>query len=145
MTAAHPQADGATRAMSAAIRQSGLTTDDIDYISAHGTSTPFNDARETKAVKQVFGSHISKLAVSSIKSMIGHTLGASGALATIATIMALRDHSLPPTINYEHSDPECDLDYIPNTTRRTAARTALVNAFGFGGTNAVLALRGVSA
>lgn len=140
-----PDADGATRCLALVLSDAGFHPGDIDYISAHGTSTPFNDARETKAIKQVFGPHVSKLAVSSIKSMIGHTLGASGALATIATIMALRDQSLPPTINYEHHDPECDLDYIPNTARRTDVRTALVNAFAFGGTNAVLALRRVSA
>jgi len=139
-----PDADGAARCMALTLSDAGFHPCDIDYISAHGTSTVLNDARETKAIKQVFGPHISKLAVSSIKSMIGHTLGASGALAIIASIMALRDQSLPPTINYENHDPECDLDYIPNTTRRTDARTALVNAFAFGGSNAVLALRGVS-
>jgi len=142
----HPTApaeggEGAARCMSLALNDARLHAEDVDYVSAHGTSTSFNDKHETVAIKQVFGAHAARLAVSSIKSMIGHLLGASGAVAVIATILALREGIVPPTINYETPDPECDLDYVPNVARRACVKTAMVNAFAFGGTNAVLVLQ----
>ena len=142
----HPTApavggEGAARCMRLALDDARLAAGDVDYVSAHGTSTSINDVSETQAIKHVFGARAAGLAVSSIKSMIGHLLGASGAVATIATIMALRYGIVPPTINYETPDPECDLNYVPNSARQMAVRTALVNAFAFGGTNAVLVLR----
>ena len=142
-TAPAPDAEGPARGMALALADAGLCPEAVGYICAHGTSTPFNDANETLAVKKVFGAHAGRLAVSSIKSMIGHLLGAAGALAAIATVLALREGVLPPTINYETPDPECDLDYVPNVARRAPVRAALVNAFAFGGTNAVLALRAI--
>ena len=142
----HPTApavggEGAARCMRLALEDARLETGNVDYVSAHGTSTSINDVSETQAIKRVFGAHAAGLAVSSIKSMIGHLLGASGAVATIATIMALREGIVPPTINYETSDPDCDLNYVPNSARRMSVKAALVNAFAFGGTNAVLVLR----
>jgi 3-oxoacyl-[acyl-carrier-protein] synthase II len=136
-----PEGDGPARAMALALADAGLRHEEVGYINAHGTSTPFNDANETLAIKRVFGAHAGRLAVSSIKSMIGHLLGAAGALAAISTALALREGILPPTINYETPDPQCDLDYVPNAARRAPARVALVNAFAFGGTNAVLAFQ----
>lgn len=140
-TAPSPDARGAATCMALALGDAGLSPMDIDYISAHGTSTPMNDVVETKAIKQVFGSHAQNLAVSSIKSMIGHSLGASGALATISTIMAIRHQTLPPTINHESPDLECNLDYVPNCARHADVRAAMVNAFAFGGANAVLVVK----
>ena len=133
--------EGAARCMRLALDDARLAAGDVDYVSAHGTSTSINDVSETQAIKHVFGARAAGLAVSSIKSMIGHLLGASGAVATIATIMVIREGIVPPTINYETPDPECDLNYVPNSARQMAVRTALVNAFAFGGTNAVLVLR----
>ncbi|HEY3196423.1 MAG TPA: beta-ketoacyl-ACP synthase II [Nitrospirales bacterium] len=140
-TAPSPTGDGSARCMDLALADARLSTSDIDYICAHGTSTPLNDASETQAIKKVFGAHASRLSVSAIKSMLGHLLGASGAVATIATVLALREGIVPPTVNYETPDPECDLDYVPNMARRVLIKNALVNAFAFGGTNAVMVLR----
>ncbi len=141
MTAPDPEGDGAYRAMKAAITDASLSPADVDYINAHGTSTPYNDKFETIAIKRVFGDHARRVAVSSTKSMTGHLLGAAGGIEAIATVMALHEGILPPTINYETPDPDCDLDYIPNQARKQDASVALSNAFGFGGTNATLAFR----
>jgi 3-oxoacyl-[acyl-carrier-protein] synthase II len=141
MTAPDPEGDGAARAMSGALADAQLSPSDVDYINAHGTSTPYNDKFETIAIKRVFGEHARKLAVSSTKSMTGHLLGAAGGIEAIATVLALHHGLLPPTINYETPDPECDLDYVPNQARKQDVETALSNAFGFGGTNATLAFR----
>jgi nodulation protein E len=134
-----PSPDGAARAMLAALADAGLTTEDIGYINAHGTATQANDATETAAIRKVFGSHAEKLAVSSTKSMHGHTLGAAGALEGVATALALHHGILPPTANYNEPDPACDLDVIPNQARAAQVEYALSNSFAFGGLNAVLA------
>jgi nodulation protein E len=134
-----PSPDGAARAMLAALTDAGLTTEDIGYINAHGTATQANDATETAAIRKVFGSHAEKLAVSSTKSMHGHTLGAAGALEGVATALALHHGILPPTANYNEPDPACDLDVIPNQARAAQVEYALSNSFAFGGLNAVLA------
>jgi 3-oxoacyl-[acyl-carrier-protein] synthase II len=141
MTAPDPEGDGAVRAMAAALRDGGLDPSAVGYINAHGTSTPYNDKFETLAIKRVFGDHARRLAVSSTKSMTGHMLGAAGGVEAIATALALHHGVLPPTINYETPDPECDLDYVPNQARKHDVEVALSNAFGFGGTNATLAFR----
>jgi 3-oxoacyl-[acyl-carrier-protein] synthase II len=141
MTAPDPEGDGAARAMSAALRDGGLEPSAVGYINAHGTSTPYNDKYETLAIKRVFGEHAKKVPVSSTKSMTGHLLGAAGGIEAIATAFALHHGVLPPTMNYEKPDPECDLDYIPNQARKQEVEVALSNAFGFGGTNATLALK----
>ena len=141
ITAPSPNGEGAARAMSAAVRDAGLTPDDIDYINAHGTSTPANDVNETHAIKKVFGDGAYHIPVSSTKSMIGHLLGAAGAVETIATIMAVYEGVIPPTINYEEPDPECDLDYVAGGARIAPVRVALKNSFGFGGQNACLVLK----
>jgi 3-oxoacyl-[acyl-carrier-protein] synthase II len=141
MTAPDPDGDGAVRAMAGALRDAGLRPEDVGYVNAHGTSTPYNDKTETLAIKQVFGEHARRLAVSSTKSMTGHLLGAAGGIETIATVLALQHGLLPPTINYETPDPECDLDYVPNTARKAEVDVAISNGFGFGGTNATLAFR----
>lgn len=141
ITAPSPNGEGAARAMLAAIRDAGLVPGDIDYINAHGTSTPANDLNETQAIKKVFGERAYHIPVSSTKSMIGHLLGAAGAVETIATIMAVYDGVIPPTINYEEPDPECDLDYVVEGARKALVRAALKNSFGFGGQNACLVLR----
>jgi 3-oxoacyl-[acyl-carrier-protein] synthase II len=141
MTAPDPDGDGAVRAMVGALRDGGLRPEEVGYINAHGTSTPYNDKTETLAIKRVFGAHASRLAVSSTKSMTGHLLGAAGGIETIVSVLALQQGLLPPTINYETPDPECDLDYVPNVARKAEVETALSNGFGFGGTNATLAFR----
>jgi 3-oxoacyl-[acyl-carrier-protein] synthase II len=141
MTAPDPDGDGAVRAMTAALRDGDLRPEDVGYINAHGTSTPYNDKTETLAIKQVFGAHAHRLAVSSTKSMTGHLLGAAGGIEAIVTVLALQQSVLPPTINYETLDPECDLDYVPNVARRVEVEVAISNGFGFGGTNATLAFR----
>jgi len=141
MTAPDPEGDGAARAMAAALRDAALEPTTVGYINAHGTSTPYNDKFETMAIKRVFGDHARKLAVSSTKSMTGHLLGAAGGIEAIATAFALHHGVLPPTINYETPDPECDLDYVPNQARKQDVEVALSNAFGFGGTNATLAFK----
>jgi 3-oxoacyl-[acyl-carrier-protein] synthase II len=141
MTAPDPEGDGAMRAMTLALADAGVAPTDVGYINAHGTSTPYNDKFETLAIKRVFGGHAGRLAVSSTKSMTGHLLGAAGGIEAIATVLALHHGLLPPTINYETPDPECDLDYVPNQARKQDIDVAMSNAFGFGGTNATLAFR----
>jgi 3-oxoacyl-[acyl-carrier-protein] synthase II len=140
MTAPAPDAEGAQRCMRLAVKDAKIAPETIGYINAHGTSTKFNDAGETKAVKVVFGDHARKLAISSTKSMTGHMLGAAGGVETAYSALALQRGILPPTINQEHPDPECDLDYVPNQAREKRIEAALTNSFGFGGTNATLIL-----
>lgn len=135
-----PDANGAGSAMSLALADAGLQPEDIDYINAHGTGTRANDVVETRAIRQVFGPRAEKLAVSSTKSMHGHALGAAGALELVAVVCGLRDGIVPPTANFDQADPECDLDYVPNTARALKIRAALSNSFAFGGLNAVLAV-----
>ncbi len=138
-----PDSDGAAvgQAMRRALAKAGLTANDIDYINAHGTSTKLNDAMETKAIKQVFGEQAYNIPISSTKSMTGHAMSASGALEAIFCVMAMNEGIMPPTINLEHPDPECDLDYIPHTARKKELRYVMSNSFGFGGQNAVLVLK----
>ena len=140
MTAPAPEGEGAARAMRAAMCDSGMQPTEFGYVNAHGTSTPLNDKFETQAIKSVFGDHAGRVAVSSTKSMTGHLLGAAGGLETIICVLALERGVLPPTINYEHPDPDCDLDYVPNTARQVELRAALSNSLGFGGHNVTLAL-----
>ena len=137
--------DGPARVMRNALEDAGLNPDQIDYINAHGTSTPAGDKVETIAIKIVFGDHARKLAVSSTKSMTGHLLGAAGGLETAICALAVRDQVMPPTINYDEPDPECDLDYVPNKARRGRIEYALSNSFGFGGTNGCLIVKRVMA
>jgi 3-oxoacyl-[acyl-carrier-protein] synthase II len=132
--------EGAAASMRAALLDAGLTTNDIDYINAHGTSTPLNDRAETAAIKGLFGEHAYEIPVSSTKSMTGHLLGAAGALEAVICLMALRDGLIPPTINYEQPDPACDLDYVPNQARAADLRVVMSNAFGLGGHNATIIL-----
>ncbi len=141
ITAPAPDGEGGARAMATAIADAGIAPEDIQYVNAHGTSTPLNDKFETAALKTVFGDHVAKLAVSSTKSMTGHLLGAAGGVEFIFTALATRESVIPPTINYETPDPECDLDYVPNQAREANVTFALTNSFGFGGHNAVLAVR----
>ncbi len=141
ITAPPPDGEGAARCMRMAIKDAGLRPEDIEYINAHGTSTPLNDLTETRAIRTVFGEHAKKLPISATKSMTGHLLGAAGSTEAILTLLAIRDSILPPTINYEVPDPECDLDYVPNVARRQPVTVAMSNAFGFGGTNATLIFR----
>jgi 3-oxoacyl-[acyl-carrier-protein] synthase II len=141
ISAPDPSGYGATLAMVRALRDAGIGADEVDYIVAHGTSTPHNDATETKAIRAAFGAHASRLAVSSNKSMVGHTLGAAGAISALAAVLAIRDGVVPPTINYETPDPECDLDYVPNVARQMPVGVAMANGFGFGGQNAVAVFR----
>ena len=133
-----PGGEGAVRSMRLAIEDAGLVPEDIDYINAHGTSTPFNDKSESAAIRSVFGDHAAKLSVSSTKSMTGHLLGAAGAIEAIAVSMAIANQIAPPTINQITADPECDLDYVPNAPKQRTIRAALSNTFGFGGHNATL-------
>jgi 3-oxoacyl-[acyl-carrier-protein] synthase II len=141
LTAPDPEGDGAARCMALALGAAGLRPADIDYVNAHGTSTPANDVLETRAIRRVFGQHADRLAVSSTKSVTGHLLGAAGALEALATVLTLREGIVPPTSTLEQPDPECDLDYVPGTARQASVRAALTNSFAFGGTNACLALR----
>jgi 3-oxoacyl-[acyl-carrier-protein] synthase II len=138
MTAPSEDGDGGRRAMAMAIRKAGIRPDEVDYINAHGTSTPHNDRLETMAIKRCFGDHARTVAISSTKSMTGHLLGGAGGLEAGITALAVHNQIAPPTINLEHPDPECDLDYVPHTSRAMPIRYALSNSFGFGGTNASL-------
>lgn len=138
ITAPAPGGEGAARAMRACLKSAGLKPEEVDYLNAHGTSTPPNDKNETIAIKNVFGEHAKKMRISSTKSMTGHLLGATGAVELIASILAIRDGVVPPTINYFDPDPECDLNYTPNVPVEKKLRTAMSNTFGFGGHNAVL-------
>jgi 3-oxoacyl-[acyl-carrier-protein] synthase II len=141
ITAPDPGGDGAVRAIQGALRSAGLQPTDVDVIYAHGTSTPLNDVTETQAIKQALGDHAYKVPVTATKSMLGHTLGAAGAMAALAATLTLYEGVIPPTINHERPDPECDLDYVPNRARRAEVKVALVNAFGFGGQNVVLVIK----
>jgi 3-oxoacyl-[acyl-carrier-protein] synthase II len=141
MTSPPPDGAGAALAMRNAMRDAKLNPEDVDYINAHGTSTPVGDKAESEAVKAAFGEHAYQLALSSTKSMIGHLLGAAGGVEAVFTALAIRDQVMPPTINLETPDPECDLDYVPNTAREAKVEVALSNSFGFGGTNATLVFR----
>jgi 3-oxoacyl-[acyl-carrier-protein] synthase II len=142
ITAPEPSGDGAIRCVRRALERAALRVEDIQYINAHGTGTPLNDLSETRAIKQVFGESAYTVPISSTKSMTGHMLGAAGAFEAMVTIFAMRDGFLPPTINLEHPDPECDLDYIPNVGRAVQARLAITTSFGFGGHNACLVFAG---
>ena len=141
LTQPAPKGEGAKRSMQLAMEDANLSPTDIDYINAHGTSTQINDKYETMAIKQAFGDHAYRLAVSSTKSMTGHLLGAAGGIEAIAMALALKEQILPPTINYEHPDPDCDLDYVPNEARQANIRVALSNSLGFGGHNATIAFK----
>ena len=136
-----PAPSGALRCMALCLEDAGIERGDVGYINAHGTSTPVNDANETAAIRELFGDVASRLAVSSTKSMTGHLLGAAGGVEAVLTSLAIRDGILPPTINQETPDPDCDLDYVPNVARAADCEVALSNSFGFGGTNATLAFR----
>jgi len=133
--------EGAAKAMKAAIKKAGIANTEIEYINAHGTSTPLNDRMETRAIKSVFGDYAKKVPISSTKSMLGHMIGAAGAVEAAICLLTIRDGIIPPTINYTYPDPDCDLDYVPNTARKAKVRTALSNSFGFGGHNSVLIVR----
>lgn len=141
ISAPDPAGFGATLAMQRALRDAGLDPSQVDHVVAHGTSTPLNDATETKAIHAAFGDHATALAISSNKSMVGHTLGAAGAISALQAILAIRDGVMPPTINQETPDPACDLDYVPNVARRMPVNVATINGFGFGGQNAVAVFR----
>ncbi len=137
ITAPDPDGHGAARAMSRALERAGLAPDDVDYVCAHATSTPVGDVAEVRAIRRAFGSHADRLAVSSPKSMVGHMMGAAGALSALTAVMAIHDGVIPPTINLDHQDPECDLDCVPHTNRSATVRAAMANGFGFGGQNIV--------
>ncbi len=141
ISAPDPSGYGATLAMQRALRDAHMEMEQVDYVVAHGTSTPLNDATETKAIRAAFGDHADRLAVSSNKSMVGHTLGAAGAMSALAAVLSIRDGLIPPTINYATPDPACDLDYVPNEARRAPVEVAIINGFGFGGQNAVAVFR----
>ena len=141
MVAPCADGEGAARCMRWAMEDAGIKPEEVDYINAHGTSTTMNDASETAAIKTALGEHAYKVPISSTKSMIGHTLGASGALESVACVRTLQEGLIHPTINYEHPDPDCDLDYVPNQARQADVRVILKNSFGFGGQNACLVFR----
>jgi 3-oxoacyl-[acyl-carrier-protein] synthase II len=141
ISAPEPTGRGASAAMTKALRNAGIAPDEVDYIVAHGTSTPLNDMTETKAIKTAFGDHARKVAISSPKSMVGHLLGAAGVISALAAIGSIREGVIPPTTNLDTPDPECDLDYVPNVKRVKKVDTAIINGFGFGGQNAVVAFR----
>jgi 3-oxoacyl-[acyl-carrier-protein] synthase II len=141
ITAPHPEAHAATKAMTLALKDANLTPEAIDYINAHGTSTALNDKTETKAIKIVFGERAKKIPISSTKSMTGHLLGAAGGVELIATLLCMEHKLIHPTINYTTPDPECDLDYVPNKARPGVITAALSNSLGFGGHNAVLVVK----
>lgn len=144
ITAPDPQGDGARRAMTRALRSAGMKPEEIDIVYAHGTSTPLNDATETHALKSVFGEHAHEMPVTATKSMVGHLIGAAGAVSGVAAAMSIREGVIPPTINLENPDPACDLDYVPGGARKRPVHSAMVNAFGFGGQNVVVILRGMN-
>jgi 3-oxoacyl-[acyl-carrier-protein] synthase II len=141
ITSPSPDGQGAAKCMQLCLEDGDLDPNEVDYINAHGTSTPQGDVAETQAIKRVFGEHAARIAVSSTKSMTGHTLGAAGAIESAYTVLAIVNSAIPPTINYEYPDPECDLDYVPNRARPAKIRLALKNSFGFGGTNTTVAFR----
>jgi 3-oxoacyl-[acyl-carrier-protein] synthase II len=141
ITSSPPGGEGAVRCMKAALRSACLEPEQVDYINAHGTSTEINDVTETRAIKTVFGAHAYRLKVSSTKSMTGHLLGAAGAVEAVYTLLTLHHQIVPPTINYEYPDPDCDLDYVPNQPQPCKVNVALSNSFGFGGTNASIVFR----
>jgi 3-oxoacyl-[acyl-carrier-protein] synthase II len=141
ITAPVPEGQGATRAMELALKDAGLTPEAINYINAHGTSTAANDVTETRAIKKALGKHAYKVAISSTKSMTGHLLGGSGGIEAVATVMAIANDRIPPTINLDNPDPECDLDYVPHQNRDRRVEVALSNSFGFGGHNVTLAFK----
>ncbi len=141
ITAPSPDGEGAARCMRMCLEDGGVDADEVDYINAHATSTPQGDVAETMAIKAVFGERAGRIAISSTKSMTGHTLGAAGAVESVYTLMAIERSMIPPTINYDNPDPQCDLDYVPNVPRPAKIRVALNNSFGFGGTNTTLAFR----
>ncbi|MBN1524116.1 MAG: beta-ketoacyl-ACP synthase II [Spirochaetales bacterium] len=145
MVAPEPSGKGAAAAIASALKHAGMQPEDIDYINAHGTSTPLNDPMETRAIKTVFGDHAYKLKISSTKSMTGHMIGGAGGVEAVLSVLALRDQFFPPTINYSEKDPECDLDYVPNKGVKGTIRAVLSNSFGFGGHNAVVAFKQYSA
>lgn len=145
MTAAHPEGDGAARAMEMSLRAAGLTPGEISYISAHGTGTPTNDKLETIAVKRVFGDRSKATPISSVKSMLGHTMGAASAIESVVCSLAVRFDRIPPTINFQEPDPECDLDCVPNFSRDTRVEVAMNNAYAFGGNNSTVLLRKIAA
>lgn len=138
MTAAHPRGEGASRAMAMALKQSGIAAEDVDYISAHGTGTPTNDRLETIAVKNTFGDLAYKIPISSVKSMLGHTMGAASAIEAAVCALAITHQQIPPTMNLHEQDPECDLDFVPNQARKCAVKVAMNNAYAFGGNNSSL-------
>ena len=141
MTTPAPEGEGAMRCMNMALKSGEINYEDVDYINAHGTSTPVGDAAETMAIKRVFKGHAKSLAVSSTKSMTGHLLGAAGGIEAVITVLSIYHSTMPPTINYETPDPECDLDYVPNRAREKKIKVAMSNSFGFGGTNATLVFK----
>jgi 3-oxoacyl-[acyl-carrier-protein] synthase II len=141
LTAPHPEGEGAADAMRLALKDAGMTVEEVDYINAHGTSTPTNDPTETKAIKRALGEHAYRIKVSSTKGMTGHCIGAAGALEAIASVIAIQDGFFPPTLNLDEPDPECDLDYVPNHAQKGKIGAALSSSLGFGGHNAVIALR----
>ena len=141
MAAPAPDGEGAARCMQMAIDDAGIKPSEVQYINAHGTSTDLNDKYETQAIKTVFGDHAYNMAVSSTKSMTGHLLGAAGGVEAAYTVLTIYNQLMPPTINYEFPDPDCDLDYVPNTARKAQIEVALSNSFGFGGTNGTLVFR----
>ena len=141
ITAPDPEGEGAARAMSLALADANLNPEDVDYINAHGTSTKLNDKIETLSIKRVFGDYAKEVMVSSTKSVTGHLLGAAGGVEFLACCLAIRDQVVPPTINYDHPDPECDLDYVPNTARKTKVEVCVSNSLGFGGHNATLVVK----
>ncbi|TEU11219.1 MAG: beta-ketoacyl-[acyl-carrier-protein] synthase II [Anaerolineales bacterium] len=141
ITAPDPSGDGAAWAMRLALENARMAPEEIDCLFAHGTATPLNDAVETRAIKKAFGDHAYQLAVSATKSMVGHTLGAAGAVSALAAVLAIRDGVIPPTTNYETPDPECDLDYVPNVARQQKVNATMINGFGFGGQNVAVIIR----
>ncbi|MGD8387794.1 MAG: beta-ketoacyl-[acyl-carrier-protein] synthase II, partial [Desulfobacteraceae bacterium] len=145
VSAPDPEGLGAIQCMRMAIEDAGMQPEDVQCINAHGTSTKLNDDSETKAVKEVFGDHAYRVPISSTKSMTGHLLGGAGGVEAIFSVLTIRNGLIPPTINYENPDPDCDLDYVPNTARKGDVKTILSNSFGFGGTNAALLLKAYEA